>query len=152
MGRRCWLLCAVLIVPVCWALVPEISLKSINNHVQPPNEPKSTDNDVISDKTKVAKWPTLNVTRIKTTTTATSYNATALLIDDKFDVVDPVPSSVAQTINTIKDHAGRKTRHRNKWMSHSVGKPSAAKTSASTSVWNGQNDILSATNNAASLP
>lgn len=129
MGRL-WLLCAVLIVPVCWALVPEISLKSINSHVQP-NHAKSTDNDVISE-TQPGKWPTLNLTRVKTT--ATTYNVTARLIDDNFDVVDPVPP----TVNTIKDHAAKKTRHRNKW----TAKP--------TAVWS-KNDILSATS-AAALP
>lgn len=142
MGRLWRLLCAVLIVPVCWALVPEISLKSINNHVQP-NHAKSTDNDVIS-QSQPGQWPTLNLTRVKTTAAAaaTSYNVTARLIDDNFDVVDPVPA-VAPTVNTvIKDHAAKKkTRHRNKW---------TAKPTSASSVWS-QNDILSATS-AASLP
>lgn len=155
-----WLLLAVLMVtPLCRALVPEISLKSsadsTNSHVKS----VSINNDVISSETRttgVGKWPTLNLTRVRTT--ATSYNVTRQrVIDDNFDVVDPDPSlavgSVINTIYTSKDHVvsstktSKKTRHRNKW-SHSTNQK---RTSGQSSVWS-KNDILSGTSVPTSLP
>lgn len=136
------------VLPVCWALVPEISLKSNNLH--PTSSVTSTGNDVISETRTlgVGKWPTLNITRLR----ISSYNVTSTttkLADRKFDVVDPDPnpsSGLSINSNTIhhletNSSAGpkrKKTRHRNKWTSPRIV---PAKQTPSGPFWS-RNDIL----------
>lgn len=142
----------LIVTPVCRALVPEISLKS-NNHVHPAAKSSvTTGNDVISETRTlgVGKWPTLNITRVRTSSTTTK-----LAIDDRnFDVVDPDPSSgLSYTIHHLDANSNpsgtkkrkKKTRHRNKWNHHSpsskFGMAAAKTTPAGQPFWT-QNDIL----------
>ncbi len=142
----------VIVTPVCRALVPEISLKS-SNHVHPAAKSSvTTGNDVISETRTlgVGKWPTLNITRVRTSSTTT----TKLAIDDSRRG-DPDPSSagLSYTIHHLDTNSNpsgpskrRKKKTRNKWNHHSpsskYGIAAAAKTTPAGQPFWTRNDIL----------
>ncbi|XP_057374478.1 uncharacterized protein LOC130695367 isoform X2 [Daphnia carinata] len=147
-----WVSAVLIVLPVCWSLVPEISLKSKNLH--PTSSVTSTGNDVISETRTlgVGKWPTLNITRLRISSyNVTSSTTTTKLADRKFDVVDPDPnpssglSINSNTIHHLEPNSSvgpkrKKTRHRNKWKSPS-SRIASAKTTPAGPFWT-RNDIL----------
>lgn len=153
------LLHVMIVTPVCRALVPEISLKS-NNHVHPAAK-SSVTNDVISETRTlgVGKWPTLNITRVRTSSSTTT--TTKLAIDDEsrrnFGDPDPSSAGLSYTIHHLDTNSNpsaggsqrRKKKTRNKWNHHSpsskfgiAAAAAAAKTTPAGQPFWTRNDIL----------
>lgn len=151
----------VIVTPVCRALVPEISLKS-NNHVHPAAKSSVTiGNDVISETRTlggVGKWPTLNITRVRTSSSS-STTTTKLAIDESrrnFGDPDPSSAGLSYTIHHLDTNSNpsaegpgsqrrKKKKTRNKWNHHSpsskFGIAAAKTTPAGQPFWT-RNDIL----------
>lgn len=153
----------VIVTPVCRALVPEISLKS-NNHVHPAAKSSVTiGNDVISETRTlggVGKWPTLNITRVRTSSSS-STTTTKLAIDESrrnFGDPDPSSAGLSYTIHHLDTNSNpsaggpgsqrrKKKKTRNKWNHHSpsskfgIAAAAAKTTPAGQPFWT-RNDIL----------
>ena len=137
----------LIVMPVCRALVPEISLKS-NPAATKSSVTTTTANDVISETRTlgVGKWPTLNITttRLKTSSstklaipTDPGNPSSGLSINSNtIQHLDPNTAAAAAVIPTATKRK-KKTRHRNKWNHHSP----SSKFGARGPFWT-QNDIL----------